>query len=1024
MGIEDRFGTASLRRAVLDAWVASPARFREDANAEEELALGGYRDRLVVELAQNAADAAARANVPGRLRLTLRDGVLVAANTGDPLHAQGVEALSTLRASAKRDDGPEAVGRFGVGFAAVLAVSDEPCVLSRTGGVRWSLQEARDLVAERARANAGLTDELARRDGGVPVLRLPMPAEGTPPEGYDTCVVLPLRDGAAVDLTARLLAEIDDALLLTLRRIGEIVIETPDGVRTLTSRADGGALVVGDDGVETRWRVAEDGGALEPELLADRPTEERRRAAWSVLWAVPLDAADQPRRPGVRPVVHAPTPTDEPLGLPALLVASFPLDPTRRHTAPGPLRDFLIERAAETYATLLGTWPTSTTGILSLVPGPTAEGELDGLLRHRVLTRLADTAFLPAAAPASEAEPDDPDALLLDRGTAARDRDLLRPRDAVLIETAGPGLVDALAPVVAGLLPAGLDRSAALRVLGVRRLPLAEVVDQLAGMDREPAWWRDLYDAFDPAARDALGALPVPLADGRVVRGPRGILLPCPDSPDLAALDVLRLRVAHPEATHPLLERLGAIRATPRAVLADPAVRAAVTESEDGDDIADAILELVRAARIGPGDEPWLSALLLPDVDGDAVPAGELMLPGSRISAVVEPDALGIVYPDLVERWGEDVLEAVGVLGTFGLVQEDDVVLDHDGCDHDLDAEDDWLDDVLDHMPDQGVPPVLASFVAVRDLDLVADDAWDEALEVIATPPLRTAVTEPAHVLLPDGGTARVPSYTAWWLRGHPVLDGRRPAGLLAADGDRLLHGLYDEVRASLDPVFLTALGVRTTLVALLTDPDGPDELLERLADPERPVTRDQLRALYTALADVAPERLSAPTELRGVSGGRMTVADVADALVGDAPDLAALVADDATHVVLPVRPDRAEALADLLDVPLLSETIPGKVLSEGTRHEVPDDVLAAMPDAPKEYFEHEELVVSGPNESELDADWRYVDGQVHATTFEGVARGLAWAAGEWHRRFEVEQLLTHPENAAHFATERDFDGV
>ncbi|MER6924842.1 molecular chaperone Hsp90, partial [Streptomyces spiralis] len=99
----DPFGTVRLRRGVLDAWAASPARFREDANAEEDLVLGGYRDRLVVELAQNAADAAARAGVPGRLRLTLRDGVLLAANTGAPLDATGVESLSTLRATAKRD---------------------------------------------------------------------------------------------------------------------------------------------------------------------------------------------------------------------------------------------------------------------------------------------------------------------------------------------------------------------------------------------------------------------------------------------------------------------------------------------------------------------------------------------------------------------------------------------------------------------------------------------------------------------------------------------------------------------------------------------------------------------------------------------------------------------------------------------------------------------------------------------------------------------------------------------------------
>ncbi|POX50305.1 molecular chaperone Hsp90, partial [Streptomyces sp. Ru71] len=213
----DPFATARLRRGVLDAWATSPARFREDANAEEDLVLGGYRDRLVVELAQNAADAAARAGVPGRLRLTLRDGVLAAANTGAPLDAAGVESLATLRASAKRDterdsrrDTPT-VGRFGVGFAAVLSVTDEPAVVGRHGGVRWSLAEARHLAEETARHSPGLGDEIRRRDGHVPLLRLPFAAEGTAPDPYDTVVILPLRDTAAADLAERLLHAVDDA---------------------------------------------------------------------------------------------------------------------------------------------------------------------------------------------------------------------------------------------------------------------------------------------------------------------------------------------------------------------------------------------------------------------------------------------------------------------------------------------------------------------------------------------------------------------------------------------------------------------------------------------------------------------------------------------------------------------------------------------------------------------------------------------------------------------------------------------
>ncbi|MGG7612804.1 sacsin N-terminal ATP-binding-like domain-containing protein, partial [Streptomyces sp. ZG43] len=273
---KDPFGTARRRRTVLDSWAASPARFREDANAEEDLVLGGYRDRLVVELAQNAADAAARAGTDGRLRLTLHESagihVLAAANTGTPLDATGVESLSTLRASAKRpatEAAPGAgpgIGRFGVGFAAVLAVSDEPAVLSRTGGVRWDLAQAREAAREVARHSPGLGDELIRRDGHVPLLRLPFPAEGTPPEGYDTVVVLPLRDTAAQDLAERLLAGVDDALLLALPGLTEIVVETPEATRVLRRRDEepyvvieesaGDAGAAGDPAETRRWRTA------------------------------------------------------------------------------------------------------------------------------------------------------------------------------------------------------------------------------------------------------------------------------------------------------------------------------------------------------------------------------------------------------------------------------------------------------------------------------------------------------------------------------------------------------------------------------------------------------------------------------------------------------------------------------------------------------------------------------------------------------------------------------------------------
>ncbi|NIY66324.1 sacsin N-terminal ATP-binding-like domain-containing protein [Streptomyces malaysiensis] len=1138
----DPFGTARLRRGVLDAWAASPARFREDANAEEDLALGGHRDRLVVELAQNAADAAARAGVPGRLRLTLRpatDGepaVLAAANTGAPLDAAGVESLSTLRASAKRDEPESAVGRFGVGFAAVLAVSDEPAVVGRTGGVRWSLAEARELTQRATAAAPGLAEELRRRDGHVPLLRLPLPAEGIAPDGYDTVVVLPLRDGAALDVAERLLAGVDDALLLTLPGLAEVVVETVEGTRTLRRREEGAYTVVEDSGPRgtTRWRTESAGGRLDPELLADRPVEERLRPVWSVTWAVPVDAEGAPTRPATSPVVHCPTPTDEPLGMPALLIASFPLEPTRRHTAPGPLTDFLLDRAAEAYATLLRDWHPVSVGTIDLVPGQLGRGELDGELRRRVLDRLPRVPFLPsAAAPAvgagaeavegwlgspdalgpdaaqggpaagePAAAPSAPPALadwdddVLARGGAEGEPYALRPRDAEVVEGAGAETVEVLAELFPTLLPAGLERRSELRVLGVARVPLGELIDRLAGVERTPVWWRRLYDSLGGIDPDRLSGLPVPLADGRTTIGPRQVLLPLPgeadgDLGDLEAVEIARtvetdgtagtaetggaaetperggtvgerhrtlarlgLKVAHPDAAHPLLEKLGATPATPRAVLTTPQVRAAVAHSLeaedeydpfaeegealgaalDADTLADTVLGLVQQARLAPGDEPWLAALALPDEDGELAPAGELVLPGSAFEQVMREGELAACDAELAERWGEQPLAAVGVLAGFTLVRATDVVLDPDELeprDGDfaepddvgvLDAVDVWCEDVLDRLPQTPVPPVATEIVAVRDLDLVDDDAWPRALAMLAQPPLRDALTAPVRVLLPDGTTEIVRSYTAWWLRGHPVLDGRRPAGLRAAGGDPLLAGLYESVDAAgfEDEQVLRALGVRTSVVALLDEPGGAAELLARLADPDREVTPAQLHAVYGQLADLEPEQVTLPDELRAVVDGEPAVVEAGEALVADAPDLTPLAEADG-RALLPVRPARAAELAELFQVRRLSEAYPARVTSQGDPHEVPEAVRELLPGAPLSYIEHEELLIEGA-EGEAELDWRYVDGTLHASTVEGVAAGLAWAAGHWARRFEVAALLEDLTRTEELARARWFD--
>jgi hypothetical protein len=923
---------------------------------------------------------------------------LVAANSGAPLDAAGVASLCTLRASAKRADAG-AAGRFGVGFAAVRTVSDAPAVHSSSGGVRWSLPEALAML----RGIPTLVDELASRGEAIPVLRLPLPDRQAPPAGYDTAVALPLRDEAAIAAVRGELANLDPVLLLTLPALAQAQI---DG-RTMTACQSGSDVLICDDGELTRWRVTRRSGRLDPALFTDRPTEDRTRTGYELTCAVPLSgnrddgsAEPVPLPSSVAALLRAPTLTDEPLSLPAVLIGSWPLDSGRRRVAGGPLADALVGYTASGYADLVRDVATSP-AVLDLVPAGLAAGELDGALRRAILAALAETSFLPLA-----------EDLTL----------TVRPRDAVALDL-GPAVTGVLAEVLPNLLPAEwAARTAPLAVLGVRRLGLSDVVDALAGLDRSPGWWRQLYLALAQGhlggpERDALGALPVPLADGRLVRGPRGLLLPG-DGLDPAGIQALELRVVHPDAVAPLLSVLGAVPATARSLLHEPRLQAAVAASYDAEDpgpIADAVLALVAAAGVAPGEQPWLADLALPGADGEFYPAGELVLPGSVFAGIIAADApLGMVAPQLLERWEAAVLTAVGVLDGFAVLREADVPLDPAAADHDLDGEADWLADVgaglprspADAEPADAAPPVLTELVAVRDLELVGEDAWERALPLLP----RRLLTEPALVLLSDGRRVSVPSYTRWWLARAPVLGGRRPAELALPGSD--LIGLYDEAPAELDPALLRALGVRDGIDSVLAEPGGAAELLARLGS-DRPVDRAMVRRLHARLAsDPVDPSLAPPVRVRAVRDGAAVAVDAADAVVVDAPDLLPLLGPLA---VVPAPLALAAEVADLLDLRLASELAGFAVVSAGEPRRC----------AHGSYAVHDPLVVADLEGRHTAVPWRVCDGTAHVDAAAGpdaLGRALAWRDGCWAQRWLRAATLRDPGAAEALAAEADLD--
>ncbi|WP_299039743.1 hypothetical protein [uncultured Pseudokineococcus sp.] len=1166
----DPFGCEALAGRALAAWAAAPDRLREDANAEEELARGGYRDRVLVELAQNAADAAVRGREAGRGRLLLRllpaapssPPVLLAASSGAPLDAAGVRALSGLRASTKRPQPagapggahlpPEGVvGRFGVGFTAVLGVSDAPALLTAAGGVAFDRARAAALLHEAAEEAGGeLAAEVGRRGASLPVLRTPFAvgpqdvpggaeAVALLDAGWSTVVALPLRE-AAVDGVVRLLDAVDDPLLLALPALGEVVLE----------RSGAPARVLRD--VAERWVVVRRTGTHAPAVLAGRPAEEQADPRWSLAWALPrrlapldpLAAAlgSAPVAAAGEGVLLAPTPTDEPLPWPAVLVAGLPLEPTRRHVEPGPAAAAVLREAGAAYADLLGLVAAERTagddedeGLpdpLDLVPvGPSA-GWVDTALRRVLDEVLPDVPLLVPAA-----------------GGAGR---LLPGARALALEDGGtPPDADALAALAAAepaLVAAPRRHRAALEVLGVGRLALADLVDgwplpapgeDLGGVPSpgaaeadDVATWHDATEddatwgdatwgdatgddqdgaagepgaglarwralaaalaplALDQRAREALAGLPVPLAGGRWVRGCRGALLAGPAAVDVvggtgaadravaALLAEHGLRLIDPRAgadpaAAALLERLGAVPAGPAALLDDPATAGAVravaealaeddlddlveglgagspanrAEPADPDDVVDALAAAVLGwvtadgadelpagpAPVGvvPGARAWLLDLPLRDDGDELAPAASLVLPGSPAAAFFDPDEVAPLAADLLERWSASALVAVGVTGSAGVLLWDEVDLD-DPPEELVDAAPGWLDAAEEVA--QGAGGWVADEVAlVRDLDLVApeeddDDGTGGASGVVAVlaaaleGPRAAAVLRPRLRLRgPGGETAVVASPTAVVLAEvlRPGTPDDRGAACADPDAPPALRALLPAPPpggAALPPGWRAATGV----VAGWEDLDAGAwaAVLDPPSVPGGPAGTAALLGAWRALAErvadagaAGPVVLDVPERLACLAADGTAVRREEPRVVDD-PFAAA---HPACGPALLVPRGTGELVAELLDLPLAADDLPGRVESTGRAVALPDAVRALLGLAGDPAAEevrlvlHDALVVDGERVEAWVAS--AVSDREPATASavdaRGAGRALAWAAGAWSARSALTDLL------------------
>ena len=369
-------------------------RVRQDANIESSTSQGGYGRKQLFELVQNGADALRGSQ--GRIHVILTADCLYVANQGKPMAKDGVGSLMASHLSEKRGD---EIGRFGLGFKSVVAISDNPQVLSRSGSFGFDRAWAHDQI-----------QQVVPDAKTFPVLRLARPLDPATLAKTDpiveelmawatTIVRVPLLSG--YDHLTGDIENFPPEFLLFSPQASEVRLEDRvKGIdRTLGLNASkDGTLVLEADGRESSWRVYSQEHTPSEEALKDAG-ELAHRERIRVWWAAPV----RNRTPDGR--LWAFFPTDDRTTLSGIVNAPWKLSDDRLRMLEGAFNREILTQVLP--ALVAKAWPDlrdprDPAGMLDVLPsrgrGQEARGWADDTLNEPVFAALRKSACLPDSA--------------------------------------------------------------------------------------------------------------------------------------------------------------------------------------------------------------------------------------------------------------------------------------------------------------------------------------------------------------------------------------------------------------------------------------------------------------------------------------------------------------------------------------------------------------------------------------------------------------------------------------------------
>lgn len=361
----------------LKVYTIKPEQLVADQRREQGISRD-YKGREILELLQNAADAAKKAGERGRIRIELTHRGLIVANTGIGFTTGGVKSLQTADLSPKRARNSQLIGSKGLGFRSVLNWSRHPLIISGDLHLAFSSRYANHLVDRIINQHRNVRDELAalQAEGAAPAPLLPFPVDLSNPdnsdyvedavlyercrelrnEGLDTVIGMPFDRARGYENALSQLELLRPEFLLfsdSIEALSVLVIaEKPEEgweKQWLSEVVDEQTVVLterqADSHTETcnRWKLFSTTGAIPIELLSDNDDPD----SFHLVVALQEEGFADPG------YLYSFFPTSIPLPLNLLCHASLALEQNRKHLQENQANEFVLERLASFVTTIV-----------------------------------------------------------------------------------------------------------------------------------------------------------------------------------------------------------------------------------------------------------------------------------------------------------------------------------------------------------------------------------------------------------------------------------------------------------------------------------------------------------------------------------------------------------------------------------------------------------------------------------------------------------------------------------------------